>query len=75
MTSDITVPAIAYNLGLFPKYTTLKGTLYIRGGERLALRGGSFSSAYNAAVRSLFLSGDRGLSYDNFGAGLAYTGD
>ncbi len=75
LTSDITVPAIAYNLGLFPKYTTLKGTLYIRGGERVALRGGSFYSTSYAGVVSLTLYYGRGSSGNSFGSGLAYTGD
>jgi len=72
LTADITVPAIAYQLGIFPKYTAVKGTLYIRGGERLARRGGYFSSADNAGVGSLALNTDRGASYGSVGGGLAY---
>lgn len=76
LTANISVPAIAVHLGLFPKASgNYKGQLYVRGGERMARRGGSFYNTYNAGVRSLGLDHDRGTSYFDIGSGLAYTGD
>ena len=72
LTADIIVPAIAYSLGLFPKYTGVKGQLYINSGERMARRGGSFSSTDGAGVGSLGLSIVRGTSGNSGGGGLAY---
>jgi hypothetical protein len=75
LTANITVPAIAYSIGIFPKYTGVKGQLYINSGERVALRGGSFNGAYHAGVGSLLLYYVRGSSNDGIGGGLAYLGD
>jgi len=72
LTADITVPAIAYSLGLFPKYTGVKGQLYINSGERMARRGGHFLNTSDAGVGSLFLHYVRGDSSYYFGGGLAY---
>lgn len=72
LTADIAVPAIAYQLGLFPKYTSVKGYLYVRGGERMARRGGNFYDAGYAGVGSLFLGSVRGGSNVSIGGGLAY---
>ena len=72
LTADITVPAIAYQLGIFPKYTSVKGYLYVRGGERMARRGGTFESTNYAGVGSLLLSSGRGSSGSGVGGGLAY---
>ena len=74
LTADIAVPAIAYALGIYPKYTAAKGYLYLRGGERLARRGGSFYYTNGAGVGSLMLDGGRGGSDSNIGGGLAYLG-
>ena len=75
LTADITVPTVAYALGLFPKHPNQKGRIYVRGGERLALRGGHFEATYHAGVESLGLYSARGTSYSYVGGGLAYTGD
>ena len=76
LTANISVPAIAVHLGLFPKASgNYKGTLYIRGGERMALRVGDFNTTSYAGVRSLLLINDRGHSSSSIGSGLAYTGD
>ena len=75
LTADIAVPTIAYALGLSPKYTSQRGTLYARSGERMALRGGYFENPHIAGPAAMFLHYARGDSFNSFGAGLAYSGD
>lgn len=75
LTADIVVPKIAYALGLFPKYTSQRGQLYVRSGERMALRGSYFDSTSYAGPAAMTLYGTRGSSDNYIGAGLAYNGD
>ena len=75
LTADIAVPTIAYALGCFPKYPSQRGTLYVRSGERMALRGGHFETTYDAGPAAMSLYYPRGTSSSYIGAGLAYYGD
>ena len=75
LTADIEVPTIAYALGLFPKYTSQRGYLYVRSGERMALRGGYFGNTHYAGPAAMYLDYPRGASDNGIGAGLAYNGD